>query len=239
MEQQTKERKHYFLSPLEVMDGEELKLYMPRALISGQGIYQIFGESEYAHQAFLEARIFQVIIENKIWLGRLVLEKGVDGAHFNLRFLNMQDDRNDHLKDMLNQQGFASPWRREFPRLSLMAIPKESEYPVRALFPRVVGKTVGEIINFSCHGLLFEFTSSGSSLGEYIGQKVKFDLLTNRGNQLRDVEARVARIYDEMITPGKLLRGLGVKFTNMPKQTDEKYKDLILGVCENLKRTNN
>lgn len=233
----TKERKHYFMSSLEVMDGDELKLFMPRALISAQGIYQIFGESDYAHQAFQEARVFQIYLENKLWLGRLVLEKGADGSHFNMRFLNQEGEQAEQLKSLLLKQGFESPWRRQYPRLSLGTISQESEVPIQAIFPRVGGKTKAQIINFSLHGLMFEFTSKGSSLGEFIGQKIRFDLLTNRGNQIRDFEARVSRIYDEMVAPGKLHRGLGIKFTSMPTATDEKYKDLILGVCEILKKS--
>lgn len=236
--QQLNERKHYFLTPLELKDESELKLFMPRALVSGQGIYQIFGESEYAHEAFLEAKIFEVVIENKTRLGRLVLEKGVDGSHFNLRFLDIEGEDLTHIHDLLSKQGFESPWKREFPRLSLRAIPKAAEYPIRAMFPRIVGKVNAEIINFSCHGLLFEFVSQGSSLGEFIGQKIKFDLLTSQGNILQNFEAKVARIYDEMLEPGKLRRGLGVKFTHIPSSTDTKYKDLILGVCGELKKIN-
>lgn len=230
-------RRHYFVTAIEIKEVGEKEIFLPKAMVSAQGVFQVFGDSEYAHRAFLAATIFNVTIDGNHRLARLVLEKGREGSHFNLRFLHSLYEEKNHLKDLLASQGFESPWRREFARLPIPAIPTDLEHPVTAIITRVVGKKTAEVRNFSLLGMMFEFSASGSSLGEYVGKIIKFDLITNQNSQLRDIEGRIARIYDEMIAPGKLARAIGVKFVHMPRATDEKYKDLILGVCVNIKNS--
>jgi hypothetical protein len=40
-----------------------------------------------------------------------------------------------------------------------------------------------------------------------------------------------------MLAPGKLLRGLGVKFLQFPAASDAAYKDLLLNVLEEIKNS--
>jgi PilZ domain len=225
----------YFLTPVEVHEGGKLQLSLPRALVSRSGIYQLFGESEFAHRAFLDARVFRVEFGGRSWAGRLVREQGPPGSHYNLRLIGLDEEADLHMGWLLRRIGFASPWKREFARLPVASMPEKSEHPVTVLFPRVVGQTPCEVLNFSAHGLFFEFPTSGISLGEYVGQKIRFHIVTTKGRRIHDVEGRIARIYDEMIAPGKLIRGLGVKFINFPSASDAAYKDVLLGVLEVLK----
>lgn len=226
---------HYFITAVEVLEGGKPLLSLNRALVSRNGIYQLFPESPATHKAFLEARVFRVEFEGRAWLGRLVREQGPLGAHYNLRLLGVEGEDAEHMEYLLAKVGFSSPWKREHTRLPVSSLSERAEHPATVVFQRVVGQALGEVLNFSTHGLLFEFLASGLSMGEHVGQRIRLNLISSKGRTLHGVEAKIARIYDEMVAPGKMLRGIGVKFVQFPATGEAAYRDLLLNVLEELK----
>jgi hypothetical protein len=225
----------YFQAPLDLFDGEEHKLSLPKALVSMRGIYQLYGDSSYAQQAFQEARIFTIRLGGQEYRGKLVREQGVDGVHYNFVFQGLESGGTEHLSKILRSSGIESPWKREFPRIPSSAVSPRAEYPVSTIFPRVIGQAAGEVVNFSCHGLLFEFMATGTSLGEFVGHRIHFDIITSQARRIRDIEAKIMRIYDEVMVAGQVVRGLGVKFQGLKGDSGAAYKDLLLSVCQDIR----
>lgn len=228
---------HYFQTPLELFEGNELRLTLPKALVSLKGIYRLFNDSENARKAFLEGRIYSLKLGERVYRGRLVREQGAEGVHYNLAFLGLETGGTEQLTKILRSAGIESPWKREFPRIPAGAVSANAEQPLSVVFPRVIGLAVGEVVNFSCHGLLFEFVATGASIGEYVGQRIRFDLITSRARRIRDFEAKIMRIYDDVVGEKQVVRGLGVKFLGLKGESGAAYKDLLLSVCEDIKRS--
>lgn len=231
---------HYFLAPVEVLDHDKIHLIAPQALISKRGIYRLFGDNQEAHRAFLEQRILTVRMDGVLLHGALTREQGDDGVFYNLQLLESSSESITVIEQRLQRSGFVSPWKREYPRIPISPLADGNfELPQSVVFPRAVGQNVGMISNFSFHGLLFTFQTTGLSVGEFVGKKIQFMIVTNRGNVLRDMEARVTRIYDTILAPGKVSRGLGVKFLHLPKETAQLYQGLILEACTNIQQKEN
>ncbi|MGZ3695575.1 MAG: PilZ domain-containing protein [Bdellovibrionota bacterium] len=231
-------RTHYFLAPVRVYDRNTLTLTTPRALVSLTGVYRLFEESNATYRAFLEAKIFTVEVDGLAMEGRLVREQSLEGSHYNLHLLGTEQKAERELREMLRKTGFESPWKREFARIPGPQLSGCLEVPVNVMLPRVGGKALGSIVNFSYHGMLFEFVSTHVSMGEFIDQRIIFNIESNRGQVLRDVSARVKRIYDEMIVPGKLIRGLGVRFSPWRNEPQKVYEGFILDACNALNQGN-
>lgn len=227
---------HFFMDRVEVIDRGKIITSQAKAMVSGFGIYRVFEESEYIHQAFLEGRTFIVFVENEKMSGRLIREQGKDGAHYNLRLMNIGHDAQLILQDKMRSRGFESPWKREHPRIVRGRLEEHVEAPYTIAFPRVAGHGAGEVMNFSYHGMFFEFLCSGISLDEYVGRKLQFHIISNRGTVLSDVEAQVVRIYDEMHSPKKMVRGLGVKFSYFRMDTLKRYQEMLIDACSDMKR---
>lgn len=228
-------KQHYFLGHVEVLAEEHLRCTLTTALISKSGVHKIFADTAPVQKAFLKGRVFFIKIEGEIRRARLVREEGVEGVHYNLHILRTEEDL--VLVEHLLAKGFQSPWKREFPRISVQHISGDVDKPARVIFPRVTGPATCEVVNFSFHGMLFEFPCSRISLGENIGQQIRFSILSSQQSQI-EVRAKITRIYDEMLAPGKLVRGLGVKFLDWEKQSQKRYQDLILEACKDMKRRN-
>ena len=229
---------HYFKAPVVVFDEEKANISVPDVLVSRQGIYRVFEESQQVQQDFLSARIFTVKVDNQYLQARLVREQGSEGVHYNMRILSMTETQQGEFYKLLNLRGIPSPWSREYPRIPTANTSQFVEKPARIIFPRVAGQANGIVINFSYLGLMFEFSSTGISLSEYVGKSTLFHILTNHGVVLGEVEARITRIYDEMKSPGRLTRGIGVKFTNFHKSSREIYDNMILDICHEIKKGN-
>jgi hypothetical protein len=72
------------------------------------------------------------------------------------------------------------------------------------------GSGVGEVVNYSIHGLFFEAICTAPSLGECVNQKLKIKVISSRGRILEPVEVKIARIYDEVISTQKIIRGITI-----------------------------
>ena len=224
-------RAYYFFTPLKVYQEEQLQFAQPKALISEQGVYRISGENEFAYKAFREARIFRFQMEGQEWQGRLVRESGLDGVHFNLRFLDLKEQQKELLRELTQRQGVKSPWQREFARISAREFAEYTEVPIMAIFQRVSRNMESCVVNYSCNGLMFSFLAGGASIGEGIGQTVSFDLVTSRGRRIEAMEGKIVRLFDEMLAPQRLTRAVGLKFTTPPTQLPQLYRDLIREAC--------
>lgn len=227
-------KSHYFLSPVLVYDGPELKLALPRALISRNGVYKVFDESEEMRRTFLEAPTYMVRLDGSDYNARLVRESGPAGTHYNLNLIDAQE-RGERLKELLGKFGFESPWRRGFARIPTGNTFAQAEVPVGALLDRFSGSAAADVKNFSYHGLCLELLCACPSLGETVGQRINFQIMTSKGNLLEECSGRVARIYDEIVAPGKVRRSLGVRLMEMKDSTRKAYYGMILDACRELK----
>lgn len=223
---------HYFLSPVLVYDGPELKVAMTRALVSPTGVYKVFEESEEVRKAFLSARVFQARLDGLDYRARLVRESGPCGTHYNLHLLEPELEQPEHLRGLLQRYGFASPWKRDFARIPTG--PRGAEVPATAILTRFSGRATASVRNFSYHGLFVQLQCGCPSIGESVGQTLRFRLVTSRGRLLEDASGRIARIYDEMVAPGKLHRGLGLRILEMPSAAESAYHGMILESCREL-----
>jgi hypothetical protein len=225
---------HYFLSPVLVYDGSELKVAMTRALVSHSGVYKVFEESEEVHRAFLAGKQFKIRLDGVDFRARLVRESGPSGTHYNLRMVQPEQARQNHLRSLLDRYGFASPWKRDFARIPSSLVFRQVEAPVRAVVLRFSGEAPGDVRNFSYHGIFLQLQCACPSMGEVVGQKVRFRIETSKGRMLEEASARIARIYDEMVNPGNLQRGLGLRILDMPESARRVYHAMILESCKEL-----
>ncbi len=209
---------HYFLSPVLIYDGAELKLALHRALVSGRGIYKAFEQTEEMQRAFHEGRLYKARIDGVDYPARLVREAGPAGTHYNLAI-----DDGEKLKSLLGRYGFESPWRRDFARIPSGDVYARCEAPVGAVL--LHQNTSAEVRNFSYHGLFLELHTPA---GEAVGQRINLRLMTSRGKLLDECVGKVARVYDEMMAPGLLRRGLGIRLVEMPERARELYHGMIL-----------
>lgn len=213
------------MSPVLIYDGPELKLAMHRALISGNGVYKAFEESEEMREAFVEGRVFKLRLDGKDYEAKLVRESGPASTHYNLSLIEGEQ----RLAPLVKRFGFESPWRRSFARIPASSVFTQCEVPVGAVL--LHENTSSEVKNFSYHGLFLDLHTPA---GETVGQLVKFRLMTSKGKMLEQSTGRIARIYDEMIAPGVLKRGIGIRLTEMPDASQKVYYGMILDACREL-----
>jgi hypothetical protein len=226
---------HYFLSPVLVYDGPELKIALHRALISRNGVYKVFEESEEMRRTFLEGRSYKVRLDGIDYNARLVRESGPASTHYNLNLIDAAEERGERISELLGKFGFESPWRRSFARIPTGSVFAQAEVPVGALLDRFSGSVSAEVKNFSYHGLCIELLCSCPSLGETVGQRIKFRIMTSKGTLLEESSGRVARIYDEIIAPGRVRRSLGIRLVDMKEATRKAYYGMILDACKELR----
>lgn len=228
-------KSHYFLSSVTVYEGDKLKVALHRALVSRNGVYKVFEESEDIRRTFLEGRIFRVRLDGLEYSARLVRESGPASTHYNLNLFDAGEGRGDRIQALLGKFGFESPWRRGFARIPISNVFAQTEVPVGAVLERFSGTATAEVRNFSYHGLCLELSCASHSVGETVGQRVRFKLMTSRGTVLEACTGKVARIYDEVVSPGKVKRSLGIRLVEMSDTARKAYYGMILDACRELK----
>lgn len=232
----TQQQAHYFLSPILVYDGPHLKVAITRALISRSGIYRVFEESEEMHQAFLSAKAYKVRLDGFDYTARLMRESGPSGSHYNLHLVRKEPKHGQHLQQLIGRYGFESPWKRDFARIPAHSVHPQVEVPVAAKLERFSGTAMANIKNFSYHGFFVELLCTYPSLGEAVGQTTKFQIITSKGHILDEMSGRIARIYDEMVEPGSLRRGIGVRINQMGEKARKAYHLMILESCREMQK---
>ncbi len=215
---------HYFLSPVLVYEGSALKLALHRALVSGNGIYKVFEESEELQRAFLEGKPYQVRLDGLEFTACLVRETGPVGTHYNLSL-----NADEKLGELVRRRGFESPWKRGFARIPSSQVYAQCEAPVGAML--LQQHTSAEVKNFSYHGLFLDLHTPA---GECVGQRIRFKIMTSKGKLLEGASGRIARVYDEMIAPGLLKRGIGVRLLELTESTQKIYYGMILDACREM-----
>lgn len=229
----------YFMAPIEVFDQDNRILAHSAALVSSTCVFRVLGDTEFSRRAFLQRKLLMVRLNKGCLLyGRLIREVGRDGVYYHLRILQTSGEPQNQIGLYLSHQGFRNPWKRELPRIPVAPISQRLEIPAKVFLPRVVREASGTIINFSYHGMFFEFRCSGLPLTEQVGQILLLRIVTSSRISLSGIRARVVNIYDETTGRGKFLRGLGVRFTFMRKEVRRKYDEMILDVCRSFKSEN-
>jgi hypothetical protein len=232
LQEDIKQEKTYFLSDFTCELEGKVLTRSEHCMISQSGIYSLFDETPGIREVFLRGTSVQIEIQGLPYTGKLVREEHSRGAHYNFKFHQMTDVQSVLLRRMVEIQGFASPWKREFPRLFVQQAPDQLHVPFSVRLGRAGGSVTAHVINFSLHGILFEFVTTGLSLGEYAGMPIEFDLISNYGQLLPDCRGKVARIYDRTWSQGKILRGIAVQFDKMGKLNDIVYRRMIQEYCE-------
>lgn len=226
----------YFLAPVTVNKNDKSIADMQRALVSRNSVYRVFEETPDTREAFLRGQLFSVLLDGREFQGKLVRECGMDGVHYNVKFQFRDDLESTVVGMMLSSRGFESPWKREFARIPLAAISGGFERPLNVIFPKISGTAVGQVVNYSVHGMFFEYTSSVPSYSEFIDQRLKIKIVTTQASVLQDVEVRIARIYDEVVKKGHLVRGFGLKIVRMGAAEEKHYHHMIRNACMDLKK---
>lgn len=231
------DRPRYIIAPVEILLRGKQLVQLPSAMVSATGIIRALPDTNATRQVFLERRVLTVKVDSGGELrGRLIREMGREGAHFNLRLLEAEEETRLGINQLLANQGFSSPWKRIYPRIPVAPVAESCEVPIQVHFPRLTGKAMGEVVNFSYHGMLFEFHCSGLSLSERVDQDLRLRIVTSSGISLDNVDTQVVRIYDDARANGIIVRGLGVKFIEMKTEVRRKYDEMILEVCKGMKR---
>ena len=207
------------------------------SLVSEQGIWKLFPHTEA--QQNLVGTCIDVEVFSQRLRGRLVREEGDEGAHFNLKFVGLNQEDREKLKSKIQYHGFSSPWKRKYPRLSTNVNDPAIPIPTIAILKRFGGFTHAHVVNFTLDGVLIEFLTSGLSLSEKIGHHVEFDLQTNDDRYIFNLAGVIVRIYDEHLKKNGAIRGIAIKLAPMSAKNDFIYRDLIRAHCQALKKPGN
>jgi hypothetical protein len=226
------QKSHFFLSPVQVFDGPNLKVAMTRALVSQIGVHKVFEESEEVRRAFLSAREYSAKIDGQEYRARLVRESDPYGTIYNLRLLGGESSA--YLRKKLNQSAITNPWRRTYARIA-SKMPMSTEFPVAVNFSRFSGKFSAEVSNFSYRGLFLQLDWSSLVSQVGVNQNVKIQIITSKGRHLEAAVGRIARLYDEMPAPGSMQRGVGLQLLEIPEPMEKAYQSMILDACRLLR----
>ncbi len=235
LQETQQQEKMYFLSDFTC---EVEGIFLTRSehcMISEEGIYSLFEETPYIRNLFLNGSTLRIELQGLPFTGRLIREEHSRGAHYNFKFHQLSEMQAMLLGRMIQMQGFASPWKREYPRLFVQSAPDQIHVPFSVRFSRIPGTIAAHVVNFSLHGILFEFVTTGLSVAEHAGMPVEFDLISSYGQLLPDCRGKVARIYDRSWGRDKVLRGIAVQFEKMGKLNEIVYRRMIQEFCEHIK----
>jgi hypothetical protein len=214
------------------LGGQEVKV---QALISTYGAKYVFDDDDLPD----EARASLGLEVQGSYKGipvrcRFVRETNPAGTIYSLRFLNPSSLLVRQIEKDVSTAGLPSPWMRGLPRLATSA----KHLPVPVLSIVSLGSTTFymNVRNFTVGGLLLEY--SGNDLDTLkIGTRLEFDLVTNGGDKLPDIQGVVTHISSE---PTDLLADtgryqFGLRFVGMSAATENRYRGMIREHCEGLK----
>ena len=218
---------HYAIRSLTVQVGNRREISLPLGVISNFGVYRAFPMNEDTFEAFLMAEPVIVRIEGREIRGRLVRVQGFGETHFGVRWLTSTAQEERLIGNLIQSLGSPSPKERRYQRFELRKLSSKHELPHLAEVKNLVGKKRARILNFSFCGLNVEYHCGGASLAEYIGQRVQLVVITTEHKRIEPVSAKIVRIFDEMIIPGKMNRRLGLKFVRFGQVGRRQYLRMI------------
>jgi hypothetical protein len=70
-------QQQYFVSSVSVKDGDRGILHLHRTLVSRTSVYKVDDESPFLRRAFLDGHIFNVVLDDRVFQGRLIRESGL------------------------------------------------------------------------------------------------------------------------------------------------------------------
>lgn len=214
------------------LTGKEFRV---QALVSTYGAKYVFDESDLP----AEARVCFGSEIQGTYKGipvrcRFVRETNRAGTIYGLRFISPTSLLVRQIEKDVAVSGLPSPWMRGLPRLSTAA--KHLPVPVLATVNYKGNAFYLNVRNFTLGGLLLEYV--GSDFDDVkIGNLMELDIVTNGGDKLSDIVAKVTHISTEIneVTGEANRFQFGVKFTMMSPVSEAKYKTMIREHCQGLK----
>jgi hypothetical protein len=202
------------------------------ALVSESGAKNVFREASsdelaetYMHRELsLEYRGHQMT-------GRLSKEINSNGTSYHVRFTRVDSEALDAIRKDVEAQGLPSPWKRSFARIPATA--ESLPVPSLAVLYLKNQEFFLGVRNFTVGGVLLEYL--GGDLSDLEPSvKIEFDLVTNFGDKITQLEGRVAHLTIEHSTGVDRLL-IGVQFLSMSFLNETKYKQMIREYCTGIK----
>ncbi len=206
-----------------------------QALVSSYGAKYVYEESELPEELrFSSGQELEIIYKKIPVRCRLVSESTAAGKMYSFRFLNPSGLLLRQIEKDVRENGLPSPWLRSLPRLTTEA----KHLPVPAL---AVVEYEGEtyflnVKNFTLGGLMLEHVGEGLK-DVVFGTRLSFDLVTNGGDKIADIEALVTHVLREVNQDKKeqSITQFGMRFLPMSFLSETKYKELIKEHCLGLR----
>lgn len=211
------------------------KEFRVQALVSFYGAKYVFEDSELPQEIReMIGKEIEMIYRKVPVKCRVVREVNSAGIVYSFRFLKPSNLLLKQISKDIQESGLPSPWLRSLPRLNTEA----KHLPLPALAVVDYGGDVQflSVRNFTLGGLLVEYT--GTAFRELaVGTKLDFDLVTNGGDKIDNLSAKVTHISSETVeeNPEANRVQFGLKFLPMNILSEAKYRSLIKDHCLGLK----
>jgi hypothetical protein len=211
------------------------KEFRVQALVSAYGAKYVFEDSELPQEIReMIGKEIELVYRKVPVKCRVVREVNSAGIVYSFRFIRPSNVLLKQIEKDIQDSGLPSPWLRSLPRLSTEA----KHLPLPALAVVDYGGDVQflSVKNFTLGGLLVEYT--GNALRDLvIGRTLTFDLVTNGGDKIDNLTAKVTHLSTETVekNPEANRVQFGLKFLPMNLLSDAKYKALIRSHCMGLK----
>lgn len=157
-----------------------------------------------------------------------------EGAFYNIRFLNVDEEMREQIRNDIADHGFPSPWKRGFPRIGLTNSLEGVEVPNMALVDDANGVHYFRVLNFTLGGLLLQ--TDGETAEKFaINERFYTQLITSNGDSISGVWCAIVR-KDLELTDVELKVNCGVQIISMSSAANKIYRRLILNYCEQMKK---
>lgn len=176
-----------------------------------------------------------------IHLGRLTLKGSLtkhfsaDGAAYEVRFRDMDEEKTNFLQQMIEMEGVKPGWMRRYPRIPVRAAEKADLPVVTLCMIRFMGsEVISPVLNFSLGGLRIELGGEESLPEIQVGSVIHFDMMTSSGDVFSEFMGEVRNVsVSETVYSGskEISRTIGVSFLGMKPDLKKKYHGLIRDFC--------
>ncbi len=202
------------------------------ALVSEHGAKRIYHESNLP-AVLLPLISGEVEVEYKEQLtkGHFIKETTFDGIFYNLKFTGENEELKATIRADVKSTGVDSPWQRKYARIAIQH-DNNLTVPFMAVYKHGGSSVFLQVKNFTLGGLLLDY--SGDELEALsIGSQLKFDLLTNNGDSISDIEVMVMHVSQDLkcMEFEETSYQFGVKIIEMSSVSEKKYRDLIRDYC--------
>jgi hypothetical protein len=228
------------LMPRKVFTSQKLSLFLSgkefrvQALVSVYGAKYVFDDEDLPDEARSSLGLdVQAAYKGIPVRCRFLREVNGAGAIYSLRFLNPTSLFLRQVERDVETTGLPSPWMRGLPRLNTTS--KHLPVPVLAVVQTLSNTYYMNVRNFTLGGLMLEY--SGSDAGHLVvGSRFMFDLVTNGGDKLPDIQAQVTHLTEEKLDGQAGSRyQFGLKLLPLGAIAEMRYRNLIKAHCEGLR----